>query len=242
LPVKNQVTLLGLEPKASDWLKARGVTCRPYDAAAPDATEVILVGDLSQTETDFKYWRNLLERAARGSTVVFLSPAAFERGGDSVGWLPLANKGCCYRFSDWVYHKECVAKNHPLFEGLQGPGVMNWEYYDQLIPHIVFEKQDTPDEVAAASFATGYQGGSSLDRFRLGYASGLLFAGYRFGRGRFFINTFPMLENLDTNPAADRMLLNIIRYVQNDAGKPLVAVPDDFDGLLDKLYNHQGVL
>jgi hypothetical protein len=134
-----------------------------------------------------------------------------------------------------------VAKNHPLFEGLQSPGVMNWEYYDQLIPHIVFEKQDTPDEVAAASFATGYQGGSSLDRFRTGYASGLLFAGYRFGQGRFFINTFPILGNLDTNPVADRMLLNLIRYFRTDAGKPLGVLPDDFDGLIDKLYTRQGL-
>ena len=241
LPVHSHVTLLGLEPKVAEWLKARGVNCHPYAAAAPDSTEVILVGDLSETGTDIQDWRGILERAARGSTVVFLSPAAFERGGDSVGWLPLAKKGCCYRFFDWVYHKECVAKNHPLFEGLQGKGVMNWEYYDQLIPHVVFEKQDTPDEVAAASFATGYQDGG-LDRFRLGYASGLLFAGYRFGRGRFFINTFPILENLDINPAADRMLLNLIRYIQNDTGKPLGVVPGDFDGLIDKLYTRQGVL
>ncbi len=241
LPVKSQVTLLGLEPAAAEWLKVRGVTCRPYAATAPDTTEVILVGDLSKAETGVKDWRGILERVAQGSTVVFLSPAAFERGKDSVGWLPLANKGCCYRFSDWVYHKECVAKNHPLFEGLQSQGVMNWEYYDQLIPHIVFEKQDTPDEVAAASFATGYQGGSSLDRFRTGYASGLLFAGYRFGQGRFFINTFPILGNLDTNPVADRMLLNLIRYFRTDAGKPLGVLPDDFDGLIDKLYTRQGL-
>ncbi len=241
-PMKPAVTLLGVEPKVAEWLKSHGVTCRPYAAAAPDSTEVILVGDLSQTGTDLKDWRGILERAAKGSTVVFLSPATFERSGDSVGWLPLAKKGCCYHFHDWVYHKECVAKNHPLFEGLQSQGVMNWEYYDQLIPHIVFEKLDTPDEVAAASFATGYQGGSSLDRFRPGYASGLLFAGYRFGQGRFFINTFPILENLDTNPAADRMLLNIIRYVQDDAGKPLGVLPDDFDGMIDKLYTRQGVL
>jgi hypothetical protein len=230
------VTLLGIEPNVTKWLQSHGVTCRQFDAVGRNATEVILIGDLSKNETSLKDWQELLERTARGSTIVFLSPAAFKREENATGWLPLVNKGLCYRFSDWVYHKECVAKTHPIFEGLQGKGVMNWEYYDQMIPHIVFEKQDTPDDVAAAFFATGYQGGGSLDRFRLGYASGLLFAGYRFGQGRFFINTFPMLENLDTNPAADRMLLNILRYVQNDADKPLSALPEDFDTLLNNLY------
>lgn len=234
-PVKSKMTLLGIEPKVAEWLKSRGVTCRQFDPTGQNASEVILVGDLSKTGTGLKDWRELLERTARGSTIVFLSPAAFKRGEDATGWLPLVKKGRCYLFYDWIYHKECVAKAHPIFEGLQGKGVMNWEYYDQLIPHYIFDGQDTPDEVAAASFATGYQDGG-VDNFRSGYASGLLFAGYRFGQGRFFINTFPMLENLDANPAADRMLLNIIRYVQIDADKPLAALPDDFNSLMDKLY------
>jgi len=237
-PVKSNVTLLGMEPKAAQWLQSRGVTCRQFDAAGQNATEVILVGDLSKTGTELKDWREILERTARGSTTVFLSPAAFKRGEEAAGWLPLANKGCCYWFSDWIYHKECVAKAHPIFEGLSGKGVMNWEYYDQLIPHYLFAGQDTPDDTAAVSFATGYQDGSVRETFRLGYASGLLFAGYRFGQGRFFINTFPVLENLDINPAADRMLLNIIRYVQNDAGQSLAVLPNGFNSLLDKLYKN----
>jgi len=234
--VKGNVTLLGIEPKAAEWLQSRGVAGRQFEDAGRNANEVILAGDLSKTGAGLKDWRAILERTARGSTTVFLSPAAFKRGEDATGWLPLVNKGRCYRFFDWVYHKECVAKAHPVFEGLPGKGVMSWEYYDQLIPHYVFDGQDTPDDVAAVSFATGYQDGSLGETFRLGYASGLLFAGYRFGKGRFFINTFPMLENLDTNPAADRMLLNIIRYVQNDAANPLAALPDNFNALLDKLY------
>ena len=234
-PMESNVTLLGIEPRAAEWLKSRGVGCRQFDDAGPNTTEVILAGDLSKTETGLN-WREILERTARGSTTVFLSPAAFKRGEDSTAWLPLVKKGRCYRFNDWVYHKECVAKDHPVFEGLQGKGVMDWEYYDQLIPHYVFDGQDTPNDIAAASFATGYQDGSLRETFRLGYASGLLFAGYRFGHGMFFINTFPMLENLDANPAADRMLLNIIRYVQDDADKSLATLPDDFSSLLEKLY------
>jgi hypothetical protein len=37
------------------------------------------------------------------------------------------------------------------------------------------------------------------------------------------------------------MLLNLIRYFRTDAGKPLGVLPDDFDGLIDKLYTRQGL-
>jgi hypothetical protein len=234
---KSDVTVLGLEKEVEHWLQSHGVTCRPFDAAHSDVTEVILVGDLSKTNSDFNQWKEILQKMARGSTVVFLSPCAFKRGDDAVGWLPLAKKGCGYWFGDWVYHKECVAKPHPVFDGLQPRGVMNWEYYDQVIPHFVFDGQDTPDDIAAVWFATGYNDGMLSEKFRTGYGAGLLFAGYKFGQGRFFINTFRILENLNLNPTADRMLLNIIRYAQKEAGKPLAALPDDFNVLVEHLYD-----
>lgn len=223
------VTVLGLEKEAADWLRDQGVVCRPWHEAAPAVPEVILVGDLAKAGAEARVWRGLMTSAARGCVIVFLSPFAFTRGEDSSSWLPLAKKGRCHTFFDWVYHKECVAKTHPVFEGMQAPGVMDWEYYDQVIPHPIFEGLDTPDDVAAVAFATGYQDGSLRDTYRLGYAAGLLFAGYRFGNGWFFLNTFPLLEHLDRHPAADRMLLNIIRYAQSRTATTLATVPEDLE-------------
>jgi len=232
---KCPVTLLGIEKNVEEWLKLHGVSCRQFDETGQDAREILLIGDLSVKDTSLGNWKEILERIARGSAAVFLSPLAFKRGDDSVGWLPLLKKGSCYKFFDWIYHKECVAKAHPLFEGLQKKGVMDWDYYDQVIPRYVFEGQDTPDDVAAAYFATGYNE-CYLGKLKIGYASGVLFAGYPFGHGRFFINTFPILENIDVNPAADRMLINIVRFIENDVNKPLAQIPDDFGKQLGNLY------
>lgn len=231
-----EVTVLGLAEDKVRWLQAHGVTCRAWNDADPAATEAILVGDPSAAGFGLREWSVLMGKAARGCKVVFLSPAAFKRSDNPIGWIPLANKGRCHPFLDWVYHKECVAKPHPVFDGLQGKGVMDWAYYDQVIPQYLFMGLDTPDDTAAVAFATGYQDGSLGDLFRYGYASGVLFAGYRFGNGWFYLNTFPLLENLDTNPTADRMLINIIRYAQKDLDKPLAALPGDFDALLSKIY------
>jgi len=229
LPKMNQaVTAWGLDPKAVDWLKARGVACEPFEREAPNRREIILVGGLARAGADPTAWKELARRLARGGVAVFLSHAAFQRDKDAVGWLPLAKKGRCYQFNDWLYHKECVAKPHPIFDGLQGRGILDWYYYGPVTPHYLFDGQETPDEVVAAAFAIGYSTPG-------GYASGVLLGAYRFGEGRFLLNTFPVLENLEAQPAADRMLLNMIGYAAGFVQAPLSALPAGFEAQLREI-------
>ena len=234
---KHSVTLWGAEPKVESWLRAQGIACEHFAGSSVGGCEIILVGDLSKIGADGDGWRELVRRMAQGSAVVFLSPLSLRREKDPVGWLPLAQKGRCYRFPDVsIYHKECVAKSHPIFDGLQAKGIMDWDYYGPLIPHDLFDGQPTPDDVAAAAFGVGF-----LD----GYASGILAGSYRcsvradsftpIGTGMFVLNTFPILEHLDLHPAADRLLLNLINYAAGSIDKPITPLPDDFDGQLRKI-------
>ena len=83
------------------------------------------------------------------------SPAAvFRKDEDSTAYLPLANRGTAYSATDWLYHKECVSRRHPVFDGLQAPGIMDWDYYGPVVPHEIYEGLDAPDEMMAASFTT----------------------------------------------------------------------------------------
>ena len=222
--LSQKVTVWGVDEKSQNWLKARGVTCEPLQGT-PSRREIILVGDVSKAGSDEGAWKELAGRMARGSSVIFLSHEAFARAKDSMRWLPLAKKGRCYKFGDWLYHKECVAKAHPVFEGLQAPGILNWYYYGPVIPHFLFEGQETPSEVIAAAFAAGYSTAG-------GYASGILMGSYRFGEGRFVVNTIPVLENLDSHPAADRLLLNLVADGAGSVSQPLAALPADFEAQL----------
>ncbi len=115
-----------------------------------------------------------------------------------------------------------MAKAHPIFDGLQGKGILDWYYYGPMIPHHLFDGQETPDEVVAAAFAAGYSNHG-------GYASGILLGSYRLGAGRFWVNTFPVLENLDAHPAADRIILNLIDYASRFVKTPIAALPSNFD-------------
>lgn len=219
---KQTVAIWGLDGKSEKWLNGLGVSCEQFASREPDHREIILVGDVSATGAQLRDWKELALRAARGSVVVFLSHFAFQRGSDSTKWLPLEKKGRCYKFNDWLYHKECIAKAHPIFAGLPGKGILNWYFYGPVWPHYLFDGQKTPDEVVAAAFATGYSTPG-------GYASGILLGWYRFGEGRFILNTFPLLENLGKHPAAGRLLSNLIAYGGTLVEKPLAQVPAGFD-------------
>jgi hypothetical protein len=234
---KHSVTLWGIDPNVEAWLKSRGFDTQQFSPISPARREIILVGDLSRNGSDPNSWKELIRRMAQGSVIVFLSPEAFRHGEDPVAWLPISPKSRYFRFDDVsIYHKECVAKEHPVFEGLQTNGIMNWDYYGPLIPHYAFDGLATPDDVAAVGFAVGFYGA---------YASGVLLGAYRcsvrndsftpMGNGIFVVNTFPVLENVDSHPAADRLLLNLINYAARFTDKPIASIPDDFDAQLKKI-------
>jgi Glycosyl hydrolases family 2, TIM barrel domain/Glycosyl hydrolases family 2, sugar binding domain/Glycosyl hydrolases family 2 len=218
----------GVPANVQSWLTSHGATMLPFRSRASVNRELILVGDVSATPASASDWRALAESMATGSTVVFLSQDAFKRDKQEVAWLPLANKGRIHNFNDWLYHKECVAKPHPIFEGLQGKGMLDWYYYGPIWPHHVFEGQDTPAEVVAASFAAGYSTAG-------GYASGVLLGSYKFGAGQFIVNSFPIIEYVDKHPAADRLLLNLIKHASTSATGSAVALPADFQARLKQI-------
>lgn len=199
------VLAVGVDSRVLAWLKSRQVSAGPLEAATAEARQAILVGNAASALTP-AVRTNLLRRIVQGSTAVFLDPGVFQEGNDPVAWLPLRNKGRLTRFSDWLYHKECVARRHPLFAGLAPAGIMDWDYYGPLITNLFFEGQDTPVDVAAAAFAVCHS--SRPD----GYAAGVMLGIYPVGAGKVLLNTFNILDQVDKHPAADRLLLNVLAY------------------------------
>lgn len=196
----------GLDGRATEWLRAHGLTCQSFQPEQRSIDELILVG-LPDDVGDAARWELLRQRMQdHGATVLFLDGKLFKDHGSAMEWLPLSEKGKCIAIREWLYHKECVANRHPVFEGMQGPGVMDMDYYGPVIPEEVFVDQSTPDETICAGFNTGYFAVAG------GYRSSLLIAAYGSGKGRFILNTPRLLENLDKHPAADRLLFNLIRY------------------------------
>ncbi|MCX6926614.1 MAG: hypothetical protein NT154_25910 [Verrucomicrobia bacterium] len=218
-----------IDARVQDWLKSRGVSSTPLDQTKAEARQVILIGDGNDSNLKPEFRKDLWQRVARGSIAVCLKPGIFRKGSDALGGLPLKTKGRLTTFSDWLYHKECVAKKHPLFDGLQPPGIMDWDYYGPLITSQFFEGQETPAETAAAAFAICHS--SRPD----GYAAGTMLSVHRFGAGRIILNTLNILDNVDKHPAADALLLNMLSYAARATTEPLAPLPADFDATLNQI-------
>jgi len=200
------VALWGIDARVAEWLQVRGVTCESWTPG--QVQPVILVGNPAEDQSDDAHWTTLWEEVSRGAAAVFLAPQAFKQGADALARFPLATKGRLYDFPDWLYHKECVSKPHPIFAGLQPKGVMDWDYYGPGISHLFLEGVDLPEETIAVAFALCHSAPPG------GYASGVMIGVYPHGKGRFIFNTFNVLGNIDAHPAADRLLLNLLGYAR----------------------------
>jgi len=148
-------------------------------------------------------------------------------------YAPLAKKGfvptttnCCagyYRKDDW-------SKNHPIFDGLPSGGIMDLHYYRNIVPtDKVMMQMQNPDEAVAGAI------NACLD-----YASGLYVGVYKLGAGRFIISNLQILENLGTDPAAERLLRNMLNYLAVDESKPPEQLPADWNEKLIEIGYSKG--
>jgi hypothetical protein len=197
--VEGEIVLWGEDAELAKWLADRGVRTRAFDAES-EGREVILVGVAAPTSDAAEAWRALATHIARGSTAVFLAPEVFARADDPLGWLPLENKGTLAAMGSWLYLWDEWAKPHPIFDGLPA-GIMDYTFYREIIGNGVWVGQDPPAEAVAGAIKASQ-----------GYQSGLLVAVYDMGAGRMVLNTLLVRENLGKHPAADRLLVNMLRY------------------------------
>jgi hypothetical protein len=98
---------------------------------------------------------------------------------------------------------------------------MDYTFYREIIPDVIWSGQDAPSEVVAGAIK------ASQD-----YSSGLLVSVYHLGTGRFILNSLRIRENLGRDPVAERLLRNMLRYAAREVNKPLAELPSDFDAQL----------
>ncbi|MBX7259060.1 MAG: glycoside hydrolase family 2 [Candidatus Hydrogenedentes bacterium] len=219
--IESEVVLWGSDERVEKWLPTQNIKCRAFDPARKDVRETILALRTPPAPGGAEAFTELAKRIAQGSNVVFLSPEVFASEKSPVSYLPLANKGQLLSLYSWLYLKDDWAKYHPFFEGMQTGGMLDYSYYVGMLSDSVWQGQDAPAEAVAGAIK------ASQD-----YSSGLNLCVYRLGEGRFVLNTMRIAENLGTNPAAERLLRNLIKANAPTENKPLAALPTDFDATL----------
>jgi len=203
--VDGPVTLWGEDAELRARLDEWGVPTRPF-AERPEGSQAILVGGQPEPGGDAA-WSDLARCIETGSFAIFLSPDVFREGDDALARLPLANRGSLQGMRSWLYHKDEWCKRHPILDGLQSGGPMDYDLYRNIISDVAFIGQDPPEQAIAGACDV------SLD-----YASGLMLAAYRVGRGLCLLNTLRVRENLGADPVAERLLRNMLQYASGALG------------------------
>ena len=142
-------------------------------------------------------------------------------------WLPCRNKGQLTIIGNDLYNRDEWAMEHPIFDGLQSGGLMDYTFYREIIPDLVFTGLDTADETVCGTIRASMHPSD--------YNSGLLVGIYNFGAGRFILNTLRIREYIEDNPVAERLLRNMLNYSAAEAMKPIAELPPDFEKRLEAI-------
>ena len=216
------VTVADHGRRLSDWLTARGVKVRRHDpAAAPAHREVILVAKAGIYPKSTGAYEELMGRVDRGSVAVFLKPGAFAAGGKGpLALLPLGVKGRLTAGRPCWWSIDHFVRAHPIFDAMPANRLMDSCYYRLVWPDVSLVAASEGETVAGA-FGIGCIGEG-------GYFSGVDLGVHPFGKGQVIVNTLRIEEHLGRDPAADRLLLNLIRFAARTAHGPLTAPSPDW--------------
>jgi hypothetical protein len=223
--ITKEIVLWGDDPSLAKWLSDHGILIKPFEVDRQSGREVILVGT-KPAAGDAAAWLALAQHIARGSTAIFLSADVFRKGDNAVGWAPLENKGNIAKGiigndQEWLYIHDQWTKRHPIFDGLPSGGIMDCNYYREIITSARWEGIAPPAEVVAAGINTSF-----------GYSSGTYMTTHRLGAGQFVLNLLNIHGQLGKDPVAERLLRNLLRFAAKDAAQPLADLPADFQGQL----------
>ena len=228
--VCDEVVLWGEDNGLEKWFKLNQIATRRFNPAVTDQRELILVSRAPHASGGAEAFRDLATRVARGSSVVFLSSTVFAGDGELTRWAPLKNKGRIDQISRGApqglgpYMADDWCKNHPIFDGLQCGGLMDYTIYRDLIPDEVWFDQQVPAEAVSGSIFTSF-----------GYSSGLLISVHEFGAGRIILNTLRIRETLGEVPVAERLLRNMLNYAAASWNGALAPLPDNFEAMLKSI-------
>lgn len=185
-------------------LSDRGAVVRGLPREGKKA--LVLVGEIP-AEKRGEEWEKLNTLMEKGCRVFAAERFAFEKDGDLGYYIPVADKPANLPsgrdHSDWLYHFEYLAKRgSSVFDGLK-TGVMDWDYYGDMINGHWFSGGGTPDDTYVMCFKTG-----AINEE--GYESGFNVGTYNVGKGALTLSSLGLFKTADTNPASERLLLNIL--------------------------------
>ena len=187
--------LLGADERVSRLLSAHGVRLTPFASNTSGTRKVILIPSSGAQDKVGVPGHDWLAGVSSGDTVILLEP----------GTLPPELVGKIEDSGPRFWGRDDIVTPQPIFDGLPSRRLMDLYFYRDLIARDSVVSFPGEANNVVPSFAVGKPGGA-------GYWAGSNLLIYRLGRGKVIVCTLRILENLEKNPAADRVLLNMVSF------------------------------
>ena len=186
---------------------------RNFGMTVSDNADIVIVGKLDEG-TDTK--NETLNMAWRGKSVYILDCNFWQNANttsqkfmQSIEYSSDFKKentsifGTCIYVRNWLYHLDGYIADNSIFEGMANIGLLDMDLFRRVYPDHYLIDTERPEKTYSASFGSGLFAKDSC-------ISALTMGEFKFGKGSIVVNTFKLLENIDTDPIADRILYNLL--------------------------------
>lgn len=209
-----------LDPSNSlkPFLKKSGITFEEFDSRTEKSLVVFVSRTHARTKDEGALFGKLRDFVKSGGTAVY-----FQAGGSNVKWgtagkasqlLPVKlrlKRG----LGHWMGHPRLV-KDHPVFDGLPSDRIMGQVYENVWPEHSLL---DVEGETVACTIGIDWFPDYDLGR-RHYYGPGDVWWGSDMavvgvGKGKCIVSQFRIVDNLGSDPVADKILLNLITWTND---------------------------
>jgi len=212
-----KIAVLDSKNELTPFLKKKGIAFVAFDEKTPKSLPIFVVDNEAKSPALKAQFQALEKFVKQGGTAVYLQ--ALRRPGN-VYWgaqlpaddvLPI-KKDKKHALGLWVGVSHIVT-DHPVFEGLPVNCMMGQEYENVWSPYVL---KDMGNDLIVGSVSYGFYAAPDTDKqcykgpepAFYGMDMGVV----PHGKGRYVLNTLRLIENLGSDPVADKIMLNLIRW------------------------------
>ncbi|VGO11958.1 Beta-galactosidase [Pontiella desulfatans] len=212
-----KIAVLDSNNKLKPFLEKSGIPFVEFNKDTPESMPVYVVDNEAKTSALKTRFQTLEQFVKDGGTAVYLQ--ALRRPGN-VYWgaqlpsdevLPI-EKDKEHALGLWVGVSHIVT-DHPVFDGLPVNCMMGQEYENVWSPYVL---KDMGNDLIVGSISYGFYAGEKThmqsyigpEPAFFGMDMGVV----PHGNGRYVLNTLRLVENLGSDPVADKILFNIIQW------------------------------
>jgi len=164
---------------------------------AGDTSPIILIRNLNSSPQQIN---RIVQAVKAGGSALFLNPPNY-----SGGILPFRIHR--ENTAGWIAGAFHYIRKHPIFDGLPDEPIIA-QLYANVCPTESINLSGKGKEIAGAvavqhGFGAGYRTGSDIIEVPL-------------GRGKILLSTFKLVDNLGKDSLADRMFVNMIKYLASN--------------------------